>query len=54
MMQSSTQSGEKNKVKTKVKQTVKMHTLLLINSQLGDKYASFESNNVKILLTSSS
>ena len=25
---------EKNKVKTKVKQTVKMHTLLMTNSQL--------------------
>ena len=35
MMQSSTQSGKKNKVKTKVKQAVKMHTLLVTNSQLG-------------------
>ena len=35
MMQSSTQSGKKNKVKTKVKQTLEMHTLLMTNSQLG-------------------
>ena len=36
MMQSSAQSGEKKKrVKTKVKEAVKMHTLLMTNSQLG-------------------
>ena len=46
--------GKKNKVKTKVKQAVKMLTLLviLIHNLVG-KYASFKSNNVKILLTSS-
>ena len=33
MIQSSTQSGKKNKVKAKVKQTVKMQTLLITNSQ---------------------